>query len=83
MMCAINPVTLVQMLSSLVFHTGLAMEALQCRARRFALRFSFLLCALPAGFKLIFDLFSAAFDFHIRSPPETDRLKRKQIPVHN
>jgi hypothetical protein len=63
MMCAINPVTLVQMLSSLVFHAGLATEALQCWARCFALRFSFLLCALPAGFELIFDLFAAAFAF--------------------
>jgi hypothetical protein len=60
MMCAVNPVTLVQMLSSLVFHTSVATEALQCRARCFALRLSFLFCALPAGFKLIFDLFSAA-----------------------
>jgi hypothetical protein len=61
MMCAINPVTLVQMLSSLVFHTGLATKALQCQARCAAFGFSLGLNALPAGFKLIFDLFSAAF----------------------
>jgi hypothetical protein len=52
MMCEIDPVTLVQMLASLVFHIGLATEALQCRFGRGH-------SALPAGFKLVFDLFSA------------------------
>jgi hypothetical protein len=86
MMSRFNPVTLVQMLLSLVFHTGLTTEALQCHGRCFAFGFSLGRNALPAGFKLIFDLFSAALALpHDASTGVSfrisDRLKSKQVPV--